>query len=166
MKYFLVSILGLLIACNKQSTHYSHTIVENEKLHIEALKSINKQEKILLLGYLAIYGNECVDNSDKIKCKILKELQIKDECNFNNKKLLKKWFKTDVIKSIKLKNCPNLPFAGAIQNRIKKLIIAQNQDTIQITIRVVGMNTSQEKNWDIEQIERFLIKNNTFIKIY
>jgi hypothetical protein len=155
----------LMTSCNNISVNYNHKIVVNSIFNNQELKSIQTPEKALLLGYLAIYGNECTENSDKIKCQILEALEIKNECDENYQLFLKKWFKNDVIKKIKLNNCPNLPYKSAIQNKIKKIEISRNKDTIQIIFRVIGMNTSQEKNWDIEQIERFLIKDNAFYKL-
>ena len=155
----------MMTSCNNVSINYNHKIVVNGVFNKQEIKSIQVPEKALLSGYLTIYGNECTENSDKIKCQILEALEIEDECNENHQLFLKKWFKNDVIKSLKLKNCPNLPYKSAIQNKIKKIEISRNKDTMQIVFRVIGMNTSQEKNWDIEQTERFLITDESFYKL-
>lgn len=163
-KILIVLFLILHLSC-KKSIKYSHKILLNNKLNTDLFKTIKTPEKALLCGYLFTYGNECDAISDKIKCKILEVLKIEDECNPKHIAFLKKWFKNEVIMSLKLQKCPVLPRKFAIQNTIKKIVISRNLDTISITINVIGMNTSQEKNWNIEQTESFIIKNNSFIKI-
>jgi len=162
---FLFCIATVFISCQKESVNYRHEILLNNKLDIELLKNSRTPEKALILGYLFVYGNECSGNSDKIKCTMLDALNIENECNNSNIDFLKQWFKKEIIVLLKLQKCPVLPVKFAIQNKIKKLVVERVQDTISITIKVKGMNTSQEKYWDIEQTESFLIENNTFIKI-
>lgn len=161
----VVSLLFLQISCKKESIKYEHKILINNQLNTELLANIKTPERALLSGYLFVYGNECDAISDKMKCKILPELNILDECNKKHVNFLKQWFKNDVILSLKLQKCPVLPRKFAIQNKLKKIIIQRKNDTISITINVIGMNTSQEKNGNIEQTDTFIIKNNSFIKV-
>jgi len=161
----LLVVMFLLFSCKKENIKYQHKILINNQLNTDLLTNIKTPERVLLLGYLFVYGNECDEVSDRIKCEILPKLNIDDECNTKHINQLKKWFKNDVILSLKLQKCPVLPRKFAIQNRIKKIITQRNNDTISITIKVIGMNTSQEKNWNIEQTDTFIIKNNSFIKV-
>lgn len=163
--YSSLLVLFVFISCRKERIQYNHKIVENGIFNSQEIKSIQEPEKALLLGYLAIYGNDCSENTDKVKCQILSFLKIDDECKDSYQLFLKQWFEHDIIKNIKLKNCPVLANKSAIQNKIKKIKISRNNDTIQIIFQVIGMNTSQEKNWDIVQTERFRIKDKTFFKI-
>jgi hypothetical protein len=163
MEKLLFVVMILFFSCKKENIQYTHKIVLNNKLDEDILANIKTPERVLLLGYLFVYGNECDEFSDKIKCKILLKLNINNECNTEHINELKKWFKNDVILSLKLQKCPVLPSKSAIQNRIEKIITQQNNDTITITINVVGMNTVQEKHWDIEQSDTFIIRNNSFI---
>ena len=162
--YTFIFCSFLHFSCNQKSIVYTHDIYVHNKLDVELLENIDDSEKALLLGYLFMYGNECLIKTDKIKCRILETLQIEDECDIANINFLKKWFKNDILMPLKLKKCPNLPHKSAIQNTIKQITTKRNSDTISITMAVVGMNTSQEKSWDIKQTESYIIKDNSFIK--
>jgi len=163
-KSLIIILMVFQISCKTEPEIYSHKIVEKGNLKIEELQGIKTPEKALLLGYLYLYGNECA-TTEKIKCKLLKALKIEDECKKTNIKLIKKWFKRDIIKILKMQKCPNLSDKGAIQNKIEKIRIDRKADTIQMTIKVIGMNTAQEKNWTIEQTETFIIQEEAFTKI-
>ncbi len=165
MRIWILSMLLFQIACKKETIVYSHKIIANNTVNIELIKTMQIPEKAMLQGYLFVYGNACTPSSKKIKCKALEVLKIKDECEKKQMDFIKKWFKNDVIKALKMQKCPNLANKASIQNKIKELTITRNADTIKTTIHVIGMNTSQEKNWDITQTEAYLIKNNTFIKL-
>jgi len=167
MKFKLIVLLQIALvfsSCSK-NVNSKHIILKDGHLNSEIFRDLEKEELILLSGYLYVYGNECDGSSDKIKCKLLKKLKIDDECNKQHIKTLKKWFKNDVIMSLKLQKCPVLPVKFAIQNKIEKIIINRENDTISITIKVIGMNVAQEKHWNIEQTYRYLINNNSFIKL-
>lgn len=115
--------------------------------------------------YLYAYGNECAQDSEKIKCQLLNQLQIFDECDKSHIQFLEKWLGTNFLMNLKLKNCPQLPIKGAVKNTLEKILLNRNSDTISIIIKVKGLNELQEKYWDIEQKESFLILNNTLVKI-
>jgi hypothetical protein len=164
MKYVLIILIVLVVSC-KKTDNFTHHIYVDKQLSKDLLNHMSTPEKALLCGYLFVYGNECNSDSDKVKCHILNELQIEDECDANHVEFLKKWFINDVIMSLKLQKCPVLPRKFAIQNSIKKIIISKHSDTLSISINVIGMNTSQEKNWNINQTESFIIQNDSFIKV-
>lgn len=161
----LMLVILLFVSCNKATKGYTYTILDNEVVDLQTIQQLTTAEKALLGVYLFVYGNECTSSSKSVKCTILKELQINNECNKKYIDSLKSWFKTEGVLYYKLQKCPVLPYKAAIQNQFKKIQLYRNKDTIKITINVVGMNTSQEKNWDITQTNSYIIKNNSFIKI-
>ena len=164
MKLFSILILiNLLISCQQKEINYSEVILENEIINTEFLQETDASEKALINGYLFAYGNECTSEKSHIKCDILKELSIENECDSDHISKLQKWFSEDLMMKIKLLNCPNLPQKGAIQNTIYKIELKRKNDTITIVFGVKGLNNSQEKSWDIEQSNSYIIKNETFI---
>lgn len=166
MKNIILIITGFLFySCTQQMNNHKYIILDNNSINLENIKKLDVPEKALLSAYLFVYGNECNTSSDKVKCKILNTLQIVDECSESHQKFLQKWFKTEGILYYKLKKCPVLPIKGAIQNQFKTISIERNLDILSITIHVVGMNTSQEKNWNIKQTNSYKIINNSFKKI-
>ena len=166
MKNVLILVLMLLYCSCQKHEDYSHDIYRGNKLNNKYLTSIEQSEKALLLGMLYVYGNNCNENTKRIKCEILEELNIVDECDPNYIDFLKGWFVHDELMKYKFQNCPVMEEDGPIQNEIKKLITRRVKDTIGITIKVIGMNTAQEKNWNIEQKMDYIIRNNSFIKLY
>ncbi len=164
-QFFTFLILFILSSCQEDSENYSVVILENEEINSEFLQTINEPEKALLCVYLFAYGNECLSNSTAAKCNILKELKIENECEEQHKTFLKKWFKKEILMKHKLQNCPNLPSNFAIQNTLEKIVLSRVSDTISITIKVKGINETQEKNWNIEQTNSYLINDSAFIKI-
>lgn len=167
MKGFIFIFIGFtLFSCKKQNKVYTETIIEDNQINSEFLSTIDEPEKALICGYLYAYGNECTDTSKSIKCEILAQLNVIDECDNLHIDFLNDWFKNDVIMFFKLKECPNLSYDSAIQNEIKKMKLHRNNDTLRISILVYGLNNSQEKSWNSEQTESFLIERNTFKKLY
>ena len=165
MRALWLCILLFQLSCKQETITYSHKIIANNTINTELIKNMQTPERAMLQGYLFVYGNACAPSSDKIKCKVLAALKIEDECEKKQMDFIKKWFKKDIIKALKMKKCPNLAYKSAIQNRIKELTITRNADTIRTTIHVMGMNTSQEKNWNITQTETYIIRDNSFTKI-
>jgi hypothetical protein len=165
MKRFFLLFFGLffLLSCQHKSLDYEHIILDKGLLNKDLLHTANTAERALLCTYLFTNGNECTANLNKIKCSILKELGIKDECSTEHLIFLQSWFKNDFLISHKLKNCSHLP--NSIQNEITKIIISKNADTLSITMKVVGVNTAQEKNWEIEQKDSFIVNNYSFIRL-
>jgi len=165
MKLLLFLLITIsLISCKKEP-NYSVVIWDNVEMNSEFLQKTDIPEKALISGFLLAYANECSSEKETIKCNILKQLNIENECNEQHISFLKKWFSEDIMIKIKLLNCPNLPLNGAIQNNIKKIELKRNSDHITISIHVKGLNNSQEKSWDIEQTNSYIIKNNKFIPI-
>ncbi len=163
--FLLILILLLQSSCQKHSRNYSEVILENGSINTDFIQVIEEPEKALLTWYLFVYGNECTMSSDKIKCKLLGLLNIENECDNKHIDFLYKWFGKNKLMQYKLQKCPNLPFNFAIQNTIERIVINRNSDTLSLTIKVKGINESQEKNWDIEQTEFFIIKKEILIKI-
>ena len=165
MKYFSVIFLMLfLISCKQKLKNYTHIILDKDSIYTSNIQTLKESEKALISGYLFAYGNECIANSNKNKCKILYELNINDECNNDHISFLKKWFKNDNLMQYKLRNCPNFPHNFAIQNSFDKIIINRN-DTLSIKYTVKGLNNSQEKSWNVSREDFYFIKNNTFLKL-
>ncbi len=166
MKYLLLLFLVTFqISCKEESKNYTYTILDKDSIHAVNIQFIDMPEKALISGYLFVYGNECIANSDKNKCKLLTALNIADECSTNHINFLKKWFKNDNIMQSKLRNCPNLPHNFAIQNSFDKITLNRKGDTLSIKYIVKGINNSQEKSWNVHREDFFLIKNNTFLKL-
>ncbi len=152
------------ISCQNQPIKYKHVVYQNNKVNFKVLKTISNTEKALLTMYLFAYGNEC-SKKETAKCKILKNLNISNECNTAHINTLKKWFKKDYLFQLKLNNCPVLPNEAAIQNKFEYIKIIRNQDTITIQYNLKGMNNSQEKSWNFNRIDSYLIKNKMLIKL-
>jgi len=165
VRYAFILVTLLLISCKKQSINYTQVILDNEIINTSFFESVDEPERALLSWYLYAYGNECTSESDKYKCKLLNLLKIEDECSKEHISYLNDWFFGNILIQAKLYNCPSLPFKFAIQNTIKKIILSRASDTLSITFKVKGMNTMQEKFWNIEQKEFFLIRKNTLTKI-
>ncbi len=154
---FVVFIL-LLCSCGRQAVNYNVSILEKGAINTAFLQEIGAPEKALLSWYLLAYGNECNAKSSKIKCRILEALKISDECSDKHIRFLKKWFKDDILVNIKLKNCPVLPIDASIQNDYKRIELSRSFDTLRIHYEVWGMNNSQEKSWNVNRTDSFLIK--------
>ena len=156
-------LLFLLFSCQQNS--YKTTIVENNSINKNFLQKANDSEKALISMYLFAFGNECKMDTTLVKCKILQSLNIDNECNTEHIDFLKQWFTSNKYMLNKLQNCPNLPYNFAIQNKIKKLELEKQNDTLTIIINVKGVNESQEKTWNITQIDHYIIKNKSLLKI-
>ncbi len=162
-KILFYILITSLLSC--QNNNYEITVAENNNINKDYLQKVNNQEKALISMYLYAYGNECKNSTSTLKCKILKSLNIDNECNTEHIKFLKQWFSTNNLMLIKLQHCPNIPFNFAIQNQIKKIGMIKKNDTLTIIFNVKGINESQEKTWDITQKDSYIIKNKTLLKI-
>ena len=147
----------ILFSCRSKSVNYSLPILKGGEVDTTFVAKIDEPGRMLLGWYLFAYGNECSSGNDKPKCEILHLLGVKNECDTLYVQRLKQWFKEDIYRNIKLKNCPNLPVKGAIQNEFKYITLERSKDTLSISFRVDGMNNLQEKSWNVERVERFLI---------
>lgn len=156
-------LLFLLFSC--QQNNYKSTIVENNIINEKFLQQANDPEKALISMYLFAFGNECKMDTAFVKFKILKSLNIDNECNTEHIDFLKQWFNSNMYMLNKLQNCPNLPYNFAIQNKIKKVELEKQNDTLTIIINVKGVNESQEKAWNITQKDSYIVKNNSLLKI-
>ncbi|HFB99220.1 MAG TPA: hypothetical protein ENJ53_00310 [Phaeodactylibacter sp.] len=166
MKYFIFIIFFFaFFSCKERAKKHTTVILENDKVNADFFDNIDRPEKALLSWYLYAYGNECDATSSKAKCKILELLHVKDECADEHIRFLKKWFDKDVMAQMKLKNCPVLAVDDAIQNKYKAIILSRNRDTLSIHFKVWGLNESQEKNWNVDKIDSFLIENEAFVVI-
>ncbi len=163
MKYKLIIIfLIALVSCNKE---VSHTVLMNNKINTTYLKQIPRAEKALLSWYLYSYGNACDGTSDKPKCKILKVINVTDECDSKHLNMMLQWFSNDMSAAYKLNRCPNLPKNSAIQNEFESIIIKRNNDILAIDYTVKGLNNSQEKSWNVHRVDKYKITSNNFVKL-
>ena len=161
----LISIF-LMYSCATKEYNSHHIVVQNNYVNIPEINKMDVPAKILLSWYLFAYGNECYSSSNSVKCKILKELNIPDECHLSNIKKLNKWLSNDKLIQFKLKkNCPLLPTKGAIQNKIIDIVINRKMDTFNITFKANGLNNIQEKTWNIEQSDFYVLKGKSLVKI-
>ena len=165
MKLLLFLLITISSVSCKKEPNYSVVIWDNEELNSEFLQKVDLPEKALISGYLFAYANECSSEKEAIKCAILKQLNIENECDEQHISFLKKWFSEDIMIKIKLLACPNLPLDGVIKNNIKRIEVIRKKDTISILFHVKGFNNSQEKSWDINQTHTYLIQDNKFIPI-
>lgn len=166
MRIHLLLIIGLtFISCQNKNVDYSVVILENNIINSEFLQAINPPEKALLSWYLFAYGNECDEESKKVKCKLLKELKIEDECNPDHLYFLLQWFSHDMLAVSKLNSCPNINYDSVIQNKFSKISLERKGDVISIKYIVKGINSVQEKSWNMNKTSSYLIKDNTFTKL-
>jgi len=164
MFYFLFISLTFL-SCQNKDENYTVVIVENGTVNSEFLQNINPPEKALLSWYLFANGNECDGKSTKIKCKLLKELNVEDECNSGHLNNLLLWFSNDMLAKYKLKSCPNIKVDYHIQNKFVSISLERKGDILSINYHVMGLNTVGEKSWNMNKTDSYLIKNNTFKKV-
>ena len=162
-KPLLFTIILFLFGC--QNKNYEITIADSKKINNDFLQNLEDSEKALISMYLLAYGNECSSDKITLKCKILEDLNIDNECDKKHIEFLKQWFSSNKLMLIKLQNCPNLPHNFAIQNRIEKIILKKKKDTLTIIFNIKGINESQEKTWNFTQKDRYIIKNKGLIKI-
>ena len=162
---YTILSLFLLISCQQKATNHTYVILENDKINTSYLNQIKAPEKALLSWYLYAYGNECDSSSLKIKCKLLEALKISNECDPKHLSMLLQWFSNDMLAVYKLNKCPNLPIKSAIQNTFEHITLTRNLDTLSIHFSIKGLNTLEEKNWNVNQKDNYLMKNNTFIKL-
>lgn len=166
MRYIYVFFFSFLfISCSHDKRNYSEIILKNNKINKKFIEQLDEPEKALLSWYLYAYGNECDGESSKIKCDILQELNIDDECNPKHLNNLLQWFSNDMLAVYKLNKCPNITSESAIQNTFESIILSRNKNKLSIEITTKGLNTIQEKSWNKTQTDTYLIKNKTFIKI-
>ena len=166
MKIFnLLLLLILLGSCQEKSENYTVVVLENEKINSEFVETIEEPEKAMISWYLFSFGNGCDNSSSKIKCQLLQELKIKDECNSVHLDNLLQWFSKDMLAVYKLKSCPNIAKESPIQNTFEFISLQKTADTLSITYTVKGINSVQEKSWNTTRTEAYLIRNKTFFKI-
>ena len=159
-------LVGFLVCCSCiEQEKRTSIVLENDKIYPEIIKSLDESERALLAWYLYAYGNACEDNSTKFKCQILNELSIDDECNPKHLSNLLQWFTHDLLAPSKLNNCPSIPSNSSIQNTFSRIILIKHRDTLSIEYNIRGLNNSQEKSWNFDEVDRFIIKKNTFEKI-
>ncbi len=165
IKHFFILIVFLFISCQEKNDNYSVIILENGTVNSEFLQNINPPEKALLNWYLFANGNECDGKSTKIKCKLLQELNIKDECDPEHLNNLLQWFSNDMLAKYKLKSCPNIKVDSPIQNKFVYISLEREDDILSINYHVMGLNTVGEKSWNMKKKGTYLLKDHTFTKI-
>lgn len=162
---FILLISFTFLSCHNNTRNYSVVILENETIDSEFLQNINPPEKALLGWYLFANGNECDGTSTKIKCQLLKELNIDDECNPDYLNELLQWFSNDMLAKYKLKSCPNIKADSPIQNKFKYISLERKGNILSINYHVMGLNTVGEKSWNMKKRGTYLLNDNTFIKV-
>ncbi len=155
----------LQISCKQNARESTTIILENGMVNADFFQTIDEPERALLCWYLFAYGNECIASSEKSKCKLLTLLDVENECSEKHTRFLKLWFADDIYMNNKLQRCPNLPVNAAIQNSFQKIILNRVSDTLTITIKVDGLNESQEKSWNMEQTDSYLINDSILKKL-
>lgn len=166
MRIYFFFLIGLIfISCQNKNEDYAVVILEDGVINSEFLQTINPPGKALLSWYLFAYGNECDGGSKKIKCKLLKELKIEDECNPDHLNFLLQWFSHDMLAVYKLNSCPNINYDSVIQNKFSQISLERKGDVISIKYHVEGINSVQEKSWNMNKTGSYLIENNTFSKL-
>jgi len=160
----LYTILLIMLFVSCKQTENTTVILENKTINTDALSKLDTPEKALVSWYLYTYGNECDGTTSKIKCRILDEMKITDECDAKHLSNLLQWFSTDMLAVYKLNKCPNMPVKSAIQNEFIKIILHRQKDTLSIEYKVRGMNNSQEKSWNIEKTDSYLLEGKTLVK--
>ena len=163
--YYLLFIGLLFLSCQNKKENYSEVILENGAINSKFLQNISPPEKALLGWYLFANGNQCDGTSTKIKCQLLKELNIDDECNPDHLNNLLQWFSNDMLAKYKLKSCPNIKVKSPIQNRFVYISLEKKGDILSINYHVMGLNTVAEKSWNMEKRDSYLISDNTFTKM-
>ncbi len=163
--FYLLFLLILLSSCQEKLENYSVVILEKNTINSEFLQTINAPEKALLGWHLFSFGNECDETSSKIKCQLLHELKIEDECNSAHLNNLLQWFSKDMLAVYKLNSCPNIAKKSAIQNTFEFISLDRKEDTLSIKYTIEGINAVQEKSWNTTHTGTYLIRNNTFLKI-
>jgi len=165
-KYIFIALVVLLLSSCKHGTiKHEYIIVENDVVNKSFIDKLDVPERALLSWYLYAYGNECVENSSKVKCQLLKELHIENECDPQHLSMMMQWFSEDMLALYKLNKCPNLSSKSAIQNSFEKIALIKSADTLSIEFIIKGMNNSQEKSWNVAQTHSYLINGNAFVII-
>ena len=166
MKFvFSILLVCSLVSCQTSTLDYSVVVVRDGVVDSSFVDKIDEPARMLMGWYLFAYGNECGLENKKPKCQILNLLSVGNECDTVYLGALRKWFKDDMYRSIKLKKCPSLSAKGAIQNEFKYLYLERHQDTLSISYRVDGLNNSQEKSWNVERVERFIVVDNSLLSV-
>lgn len=166
MKILLILIVLFLASSCQVSKDYDEKImIENNNVYFQNLNDLTQVENALIQMYLYAYGNACNPKNNSAKCKILKHLQIEDECDQKNILFLNNWFSNNVLFLQKLKKCPSINSDSPIQNKFEYLKLSKQKDTITIFFNVKGLNNSQEKSWNYHGNDKFLIKRKSLIKI-
>lgn len=174
MKYLslLLFISALFWSCGNMPTDYNHWLVK--KSDVEGVYNVNKrfapmlnkQEKAIVSWYIYAYANECEPEKEMTwKCGLLEALRIDDECSQEHREYIAKHLGDDPIMHSKLQNCPVLPNDGAIQNLLQYMNIERRADTVIFSMRVAGMNNQEEKHWDIEVNDSYLLERKKVRKL-
>ncbi len=166
MKILLILIvLFLASSCQVSKDYDEKIIIQNNNVYFQNLNDLTQVENALIQMYLYAYGNACNPKNNSAKCKILKHLQIEDECDQKNILFLNNWFSNNVLLLQKLKKCPAIKSDSPIQNKFEYLKLSKQKDTVTIFFNVKGLNNSQEKSWNYHGNDKFLIKRKSLIKI-
>ncbi len=159
MRYPLFLLLLLSVACTREK-HF--VIVDESGIHPSALTQLDADEHHLLEGYLYLYGNACQGEKPSVKCRILQELHVRDECNPAYRKALEETFALVPVMKYKFSNCPVLKEDAAIQNHFIRIEMTRRRDRHVFSYAIQGINQAQEKTWNISGKDTFDLINHQF----
>ena len=108
-------------------------------------------------------GNECSwdggVNKDRsnLKCKILNVLDLGYQCSDSHLGFLRRWFANDEKALKDLAICGTMPDGATVQTTFDEIDIITNDDqnTLSVIYKVIGMNMRESKTWSYTQTDYF-----------
>jgi len=98
------------------------------------------------LGYLATFvGNECRQDGENVKCKILTALNLGYQCSESNKEFLKKWFSNEPDVLSEIESCKSGLNISASTSTFDKITVTTKSDMIKIKYSAISANVKDNK---------------------
>ena len=127
------------------------------------VNSISDQEKAAVAFVATFVGNECSwdggVNKDRsnLKCKILNVLDLGYQCSDSHLGFLRRWFANDEKALKDLAICGTMPDGATVQTTFDEIDIITNDDqnTLSVIYKVIGMNMRESKTWSYTQTDYF-----------
>jgi hypothetical protein len=135
------------------------------------IKTITEPEKAALAYVSMFYGNECEwdgepnENRTNLKCKIPWALGLRYQCSFEQKALLKYWFRKNKQILKELESCPTIPNTATIQSFIHEIDIETSSDIISIFFKIGSTNIRTLENWEWTENIDFQFNTNEILLI-
>lgn len=134
-------------------------------LDYDYIKTISEPEKAALAYISFFYGNECEwdgkpnENRTNLKCKIPWALGLRYQCSFEQKELLKYWFRNDKTILQEIESCPTIPDGATVQTTFNEIDIVTSSNVITVFFKATNTNlrTSESRKWT----EKFVFEFNT-----